>query len=171
IQDGTNNTVLIAEELAGNVCGFAQSEYRIREGNTAWLEVRRLKSGTGQIAVPWRVTCEGAASPLEDTTVISGTAYLGANEASAFIELPFFEDGRFEGPEIFTVSLSDTPLAGSVANDRMSTRVIVEDADYFVPQAGGYCGLVNIGNTGALLKCRITDAGGISGTMLYQGAR
>lgn len=48
---------------------------------------------------------------------------------------------------------------------------MVEDDDYFVPQAGKYCGLIDTEGWGALIKCTITGLGSASGTVDYQGAR
>lgn len=169
--DGTSNTILIGEELATGACGFPQAEVHVREGQTAWLEVRRLRAGTAQMALPWRIARTGTASPLEDLQVISGTAYLGPNETSTFIQIPILEDGDFEGGESFTVSLSDAPQAGAIVDGSSNTLLVVEDNDYFVPLAGKYCGLIDTGGWGALIKCTITGLGSASGTVDYQGAR
>jgi hypothetical protein len=171
IQDGTSNTIIISEDQQTGACGFPMREIHVREGDSAWIEVRRLRSGQQGLSAGWTVTRSSGRTCSDDLQVISGTAIMGENELSTFIEIPTFQDGEFEGPESFTVSLSSAPLAGAILDGSSNTIVVVEDDDYFVPLAGKYCGLIDTQGWGALVKCTVSGVGGVSGTVDFQGVR
>lgn len=168
IADGTSNTIFIGEQTDNAAAGLRQREVRVREGQTAYLEVYRHRAGSSQIAIGWRVqsdTCRAGT----DMPGLSGTVYLNPNQMSATIAVPVYWDRVFEGPESFAVELTDTPQAGTIVDGASNTIVVVEDADFFVPRPGAYCGLLDTGGWGALVKCMITGAGTASGTVDYRG--
>lgn len=168
VADGTSNTVFIGEQTDNAAAGLRQREVRVREGQTAYLEVYRQRAGSSQIAVGWRVqsdTCHAGA----DMPGLSGTVYLNPNQVSATIAVPVYWDRVFEGPESFTVELTDSPQAGTIVDGASNTVIAVEDADFFVPRPGAYCGLLDTGGWGALVKCTVTGEGSASGTVDYRG--
>jgi hypothetical protein len=171
IQDGTSNTIFISEELTRGACGLAARHVLVREGRTAYLEVRRMDPGTEQIEVGWSIEADGSVRPGIDFPALSGTCRIGANELGTFIEIPIYEDGVFEGREEFVVNLSASPVSGAVADGTSNTIVAVEDNDYFISRAGRYAGVIELGNWGALVNCAVTNAGTASGTVDFQGVR
>lgn len=169
IADGTSNTILIGEEIDQGACSLTWQEVRVKEGQTAYVELRRQRAGDRQIAVGWRVN-SGTCKAGSDMQSISGTAYLAPGQLTTSIAVPVYQDRVFEGPEYFTVSLTDTPQLGTISDGTSNTIVIVEDDDFFVPLPGTYCGLLDTQGWGALIKCTVTGIGGASGTVDYMGA-
>jgi hypothetical protein len=175
IADGTSNTIFIGEDLPRGACGFPVRETRVREGETARVELRRLSNDTQSVAVGWRIKREGSCTVGVDLPDISGTAYIGANEFSTFIEIPTYQDGVFEDGEFFTVEL-DEPMAdfpdgppNTIVDGSSNTIVVVEDDDYFVPKRGRYAGVIHTEGWGALVKCSLSGAGVMSGAVNYRG--
>ncbi len=168
IADGTSNTVFISEEIDQGGYSLTWSEVRVKEGQTAYIELRRQRAGNRQIAVGWRVN-SGTCQAGIDMQSISGTAYLSPGQLSTSIAVPVYQDRAFEGPEYFNVTLTDNPQLGSITDGTSNTIVIVEDDDFFVPLPGSYCGLLDTQGWGALIKCTVTGIGGASGTVDYMG--
>lgn len=168
IQDGTSNTVLITEQPSIPDCGLTWREMRVREGQTAYVELRRHHYSLRQVAVNWRVRGNGILASL-DMPALHGTAYLAPGQMVTSIPIPVYQDSVFEGSESFTVELTDTPQLGSITDGTSNTVVIVEDDDVFAPQVGGYCGLLDTGGWGALIKCTVTGIGRATGTVSYRG--
>ncbi len=167
--DGSTNTVFINETISDAVLtGLRQREVRVREGQTAYLEVYRQYASSSQIAVGWRVQ-SGSCRAGADMPGLSGTAYLNPGQMSATIAVPVYWDRVFEGPESFTVELTDSPQAGTIVDGTSNTVIAVEDADFFVPRPGAYCGLLDTEAWGAWIKCTVTGEGSASGTVDYRG--
>ncbi|MBV6497945.1 MAG: hypothetical protein CJBNEKGG_00159 [Prosthecobacter sp.] len=169
IQDGTSNTVIIGEESRSAECALAWRELRVREGQTAYVELRRQGGMDRQVAVGWRVQSATCLAGV-DMQALSGTAYLQPGQMSASIAIPTYQDASFEGTESFSVELTAAPQLGSVTDGASNTVVIVEDDDFFVPRPGSYCGLLDTQGWGALVKCTVTGGGSASGTVDYMGA-
>jgi hypothetical protein len=169
IADGTSNTILIGEETDNAGYSLSWNEVRVKEGQTAYVELRRQRAGNRQVAVGWRVN-SGTCQAGIDMQAISGTAYLAPGQLTTSIAVPVYQDRAFEGPEYFNVTLTDTPQLGSLTDGTSNTVVIVEDDDFFVPLPGSYCGLLDTQGWGALVKCTVTGIGGASGTVDYMGA-
>ena len=142
---------------------------RVKEGQTAYVELRRQRAGNRQVAVGWRVT-SGTCRAGIDMQELSGTAYLAPGQLTTNIAVPVYQDRAFEGPEYFNVSLTGNPQLGSITDGTSNTVVVVEDDDFFVPLPGSYCGLLDTQGWGALVKCTVTGIGGASGTVDYMGA-
>ncbi len=169
IADGTSNTVLIGEQVDRAECTLTWREVRVREGQTAYVEIRRQSASDRQVAVGWRVN-SGTCQAVVDMPALSGTAYLSPGQLSTSIAIPVYPDQAFEGPEYFNVNLTDNPQLGSITDGSSLTVITVEDDDFFVPQPGGYCGLLDTQGWGALVKCTVNGLGGASGTVDYMGA-
>jgi hypothetical protein len=169
IADGTSNTILISEETDNAGYSLTWNEVRVKEGQTAYVELRRQRAGNRQVAVGWRVT-SGTCRAGIDMQELSGTAYLAPGQLTTNIAVPVYQDRAFEGPEYFNVSLTGNPQLGSITDGTSNTIVVVEDDDFFVPLPGSYCGLLDTQGWGALVKCTVTGIGGASGTVDYMGA-
>lgn len=169
IQDGTSNTIIIGEKNFAATCGLSQREVHVREGQTAYIELRRQRPSDKQVAVGWRVQSGTCQSGI-DMPALSGTAYLAPGQSSTYITVPVYVDKTFEGPESFIVELTDNPQLGAITDGTSNTVVIVEDEDYFVSRPGSYCGLLDTQGWGALIKCTVSGIGGASGTVDYRGA-
>lgn len=169
IADGTSNTIIIGEEIDQGDISLSWQEMRVKEGQTAYVELRRQRAGNRQVAVGWRVN-SGTCKAGIDMQSISGTAYLAPGQMSTHIAVPVYQDRVFEGPEYFNVTLTDNPQLGSITDGTRNTVVIVEDDDFFVPLPGSYCGMLDTQGWGALIKCTVTGIGGASGTVDYMGA-
>lgn len=169
IADGTSNTILIGEEIDQGGYSLTWNEVRVKEGQTAYVELRRQRAGNRQVAVGWRVT-SGTCRAGIDMQELSGTAYLAPGQLTTNIAVPVYQDRAFEGPEYFNVSLTGNPQLGSITDGTSNTVVVVEDDDFFVPLPGSYCGLLDTQGWGALVKCTVTGIGGASGTVDYMGA-
>jgi hypothetical protein len=169
IADGTSNTILISEEIDQGAYSLTWNEVRVKEGQTAYVELRRQRAGNRQVAVGWRVS-SGTCQAGIDMQAISGTAYLAPGQLTTSIAVPVYQDRTFEGPEYFNVTLTDNPQLGTITDGTSNTVVIVEDDDFFVPRPGSYCGLLDTQGWGALVKCTVTGIGGASGTVDYMGA-
>lgn len=168
IADGTSNTILIGEEIDQGAYTLSWDEVRVKEGQTAYVELRRQRAGNRQVAVGWRVT-SGTCKAGIDMDSTSGIAYLAPGQLATSIAVPVYQDRAFEGPEYFNVTLSENPQFGAINDGRSNTVVIVEDDDFFVPLPGSYCGLLDTQGWGALIKCTVTGIGGASGTVDYMG--
>lgn len=169
IQDGTSNTIFITERDNSGACGFVNTEYRVREGTTARVEVRRIRDGNKQTVVNWEATEIDGATLGEDLSYSSGTVVLDPGQLSTFIDVPIYQDGQFEGPESIGIRLTDSPQAGSIVDGTSNTILLIEDQDYFVPRAGKYCGLINTNGWGSLVKMSLTNAGAVTGKLDYRG--
>ncbi len=169
IADGTSNTILISEETDNAGYSLTWNEVRVKEGQTAYVELRRQRAGNRQVAVGWRVT-SGTCRAGIDMQELSGTAYLAPGQLTTNIAVPVYQDRAFEGPEYFNVSLTGAPQLGTLTDGTSNTIVVVEDDDFFVPLPGSYCGLLDTQGWGALVKCTVTGIGGASGTVDYMGA-
>jgi hypothetical protein len=168
IADGTSNTIFISEEIDQGAYSLTWNEVRVKEGQTAYIELRRQRAGNRQVAVGWRVN-SGTCRAGIDMQAISGTAYLAPGQLTTSIAVPVYQDRAFEGPEYFNVTLTDNPQLGTITDGTSNTVVIVEDDDFFVPLPGSYCGLLDTQGWGALVKCTVTGIGGASGTVDYMG--
>lgn len=168
VADGTSNTIFIGEEIDQGGYSLTWNEVRVKEGNTAYVELRRQRAGNRQVAVGWRVN-SGTCQAGIDMQSISGTAYLAPGQLTTTIAVPVYQDQAFEGPEYFNVTLTDNPQLGSITDGNSNTIVAVEDDDFFVPLTGSYCGLLDTQGWGALVKCTVTGIGGASGTVDYMG--
>lgn len=168
IADGTSNTVIIGDEIDRGAYSLSWKEVRVKEGQTAYVELRRQRSGNLQVAVGWRVN-SGTCQAGIDMQSISGTAYLAPGQLTTNIAVPVYQDRAFEGPEYFNVTLTDNPQLGTISDGTSNTVVIVEDDDFFVPLPGSYCGLLDTQGWGALVKCTVTGIGGATGTVDYMG--
>jgi hypothetical protein len=169
IADGTTNTILIGEETDNAGYSLSWNEVRVKEGQTAYVELRRQHASDRQVAVGWRVN-SGTCRAGIDMPALSGTAYLVPGQLTTNIAVPVYQDRLFEGPEYFNVTLTDSPQLGTITDGTSNTIVVVEDDDFFVPLPGSYCGLLDTEGWGALIKCTVTGIGGASGTVDYRGA-
>ncbi|MES2596826.1 MAG: Calx-beta domain-containing protein [Verrucomicrobiota bacterium] len=167
-QDGLSNTILIGEERTFPYCGVAMREIRVREGQNAYVELRRFQASDSAIVVGWRVN-GGTCRPGVDMQDLSGTAYLAPGQLSTTIAVPVYADSVFEGPESFTVSFSTSAELGIIPSDSNTTTVLVDDYNFFVPNPGSYCGIASFSGWAALVKFTVTGIGGGSGTVDYQG--
>gem|GEM_PF-6302691 len=169
IADGTSNTILIGEETDNAGYSLSWKEVRVKEGQTAYVELRRQRASDRQVTVGWRVN-SGTCKAGIDMQAISGTAYLSPGQLTTSIAVPVYQDRAFEGPEYFNLTLTDNPQLGSITDGTSNTVVVVEDDDFFVPLPGSYCGMLDTQGWGALIKCTVNGIGGASGTVDYMGA-
>ncbi len=167
-QDGLSNTILLGDERTYPYCGLSMREVRVREGQTAYVELRRTQASDGAISVGWRVN-GGTCRPGIDMQHTSGTAYLAPGQLTTSIAVPVYHDNVFEGPEYFNVTLTSNPQLGFIEDGTSNTLVTVEDNQFFTPNPGSYCGLTSFSGWAALVKFTVTGIGGGSGTVDYQG--
>ncbi|MEQ1749643.1 MAG: hypothetical protein ABL974_09495, partial [Prosthecobacter sp.] len=91
IADGTSNTIIVGEEIDRGAYSLSWKEVRVKEGQTAYVELRRQRAGNRQVAVGWRVT-SGTCRAGIDMQELSGTAYLAPGQLTTNIAVPVYQD-------------------------------------------------------------------------------
>jgi len=95
---------------------------------SAHVEVVRTGSTTSQVSIDYQ-TVDGTATSGADYTTTSGTlTWPVGNTIPITILVPILQDALPEGPEIFTVELSN-PTGGAVLGTIDETEVTIEDDD------------------------------------------
>ncbi len=121
----TTSTLTLADNDVAGPVQFGASAYQVDEAaGTVTLTVTR----TGSTASPGTVdfaTAAGSAGS-DDYTPTSGTLTFAAGQASATFTVPILQDALAEGPESFTVSLSN-PTGGAVLGSPTTAGVLILD--------------------------------------------
>ncbi|HVF55668.1 MAG TPA: Calx-beta domain-containing protein [Pyrinomonadaceae bacterium] len=108
---------------------FGQATYNVQEACTA-INVTVTRTGnTAQAARVNYATSDGTASARSDYTAAFGTLDFAAGEISKTVQILINEDSLTEGPETFTVTLSNpgTSPAQTVVGDQSTTTVTITD--------------------------------------------
>ncbi len=125
---------------------FSQATYNVDEDLTfVNVTVQRNGDTSGAVTVDY-ATNDGSASERMDYTTALGTLHFAAGETSKIVALLVNEDSRVEGPESFTLTLSNptggaslactTPTATiQIADDAVEpTTNAIDDSTIFVGQ-------------------------------------
>jgi len=80
-------------------------------------------------------TANGVATPKCDFTTAQGTLSFGVGENTKVVNILISQDGFVEGPETFTVTLSNSTLNSSLGATSTSTTTIADDASEPAPPA------------------------------------
>lgn len=110
-------------ELALSASAYSASE----GGATAVVEVVRAGAGASPASVAV-ATADGSARAGSDYGAVSETVQFAPGEFSKTISIPILDDGDIEGPESFTVAISN-PSAGSILGSPVSAAVVIADND------------------------------------------
>lgn len=125
---------------------FSQATYNVNEDVTfVNVTVQRSGDTSGAVTVDY-ATNDGSASERSDYTTALGTLRFAAAETSKTVALLVNEDSRVEGPESFTITLSN-PTGGAslsctaptatiqIADDAVEpTTNVIDDSTIFVGQ-------------------------------------
>jgi CSLREA domain-containing protein len=111
---------------AGSTIQFEQPSYNVTEDVTV-ITVTVVRTGdTSGAATVEYATADGTASERSDYTTAVGTLRFTAGEASQTIELLISEDSYPEGPETFSVRLSN-PVGATLGAQATATVQIADD--------------------------------------------
>ena len=121
----TTSTLTLADNDVAGLVQLGASSYQVDEAaGTLTVTVTR----TGSTASPGTVdyaTAAGSAGS-DDYTPTSGTLTFAAGQASATFTVPILQDAVAEGPESFTVGLSN-PTGGAVLGSPTTAGVLILD--------------------------------------------
>ena len=112
---------------------FAVASISVNEADgSVWVEVDRVGGDTGAVSVDYATAdVDPGANADEDYEPASGTLSWPANDvAPRTIIIDLLQDGLLEGPEAFTVALTD-PTGGAVlgAIDTMTVTIFDDESD------------------------------------------
>ncbi|MBV9493405.1 MAG: right-handed parallel beta-helix repeat-containing protein [Acidobacteria bacterium] len=154
------NVDMGAVEVNGGTIVFNPVTYNVNENaGTVTLTVTRT-GGTDPATVQY-ATANGSATAGSDYTTSTGTVTFAAGQTSQTFSVPILDDTAVEGPETFTVSLSN-PMAASLGAQSTAT-VTINDIEPGTIQFSSATYSVN--ENGGVLTVTVTRTGGSTGTV------
>lgn len=140
IGDGQGIGTIVNDDVAAPTLQLNQLSYNVAEGKGS-LELLVNRSGNASLPVAVNYSTSDAANFLQNCNVMNGAAtsrcdYVGvlgtlhfaANETSKTISIPIVDDTYLEGPENFSISLSN-PTGGAVIGTNQTALIQIADND------------------------------------------
>lgn len=123
-----STTVTIDDDDGPGQLSFTTNSISVNESaGQVVLTVQRLNGVTGAVEVDYG-TITGTATAPADFTATAGTLTFSAGQASRTITIPIVADAALEGPETFSVSLSN-PQDGATLGSPAMVTVTIQDND------------------------------------------
>lgn len=121
-------TVTIEDDDGPGQFSFTTSSVTVNESaGQVVLTVQRLNGVTGAVTVDYG-TITGTATAPADFTATAGTLTFAAGQSSRTITVPIVADAVIEGPETFSVALSN-PQGGAALGSPSLVTVTIQDND------------------------------------------
>src|SRR3954468_4886539 len=167
-------TVTIADDDTSGTLEFSSQRYDVNEtGDHARITVNRIGGSSGDVSVDY-ATSDGTAAAPADYTTTAGTLSFADGETQKTFDIPVAWDGRAEGDETVSISLSnfvsddDSGAAKAavlhIADDGASGPVQFSAASYDVSETGGNA-TITVNRSGGSLGGPVTvDYAGSDGT-------
>ncbi len=129
VADGSGTLTILDDDTTPSATALSIGDVALTEGDTlnhnASFPVRLAQPAAANVTVDYATTA-GSATATDDYTTKTGTLTILAGAVSGSVKVPVVADGLAEGPETFTVALSN-PTGGATLGRSVGTATIVDD--------------------------------------------